>query len=443
MKETVCLINLGCPKNLVDSEVMGAELAEAGYDIIDQPGRADVVVINTCGFIDAAKEESLDQIFSHLEHHPGRLVVSGCLAQRYRAELQREIPEIDGLVGVNDLAAIACVVRAALTGRKMVRVSPSGDDLALSDGVRRRRQTPRHYGYVRIAQGCSRSCHFCTIPAIRGPYRSKDPDRVRAETEALVSDGAREVVLIAQDTTRYGLDCGDRDFDLASLLCGLSAQFPEVWFRLMYAHPDGINDELLGVIAERENVCSYLDIPLQHISPDVLGRMGRGEDPAQVRQMLRHIRTRVLDISLRSAFIVGYPQETEEDFRLLLDFVSRCDLDHVGVFAYSREEGTRAHALPGQISHKERQRRRNELVQVARRRSRQLKERFVGRVLPVIVDGSEHGNLLGRHQGQAPEVDGYVFLGEGSAARIGEMVPVEITGADSVDLWGRITGFCV
>ncbi|MFO8059792.1 MAG: 30S ribosomal protein S12 methylthiotransferase RimO [Bacillota bacterium] len=438
MKNTVCFINLGCPKNLVDSEVMGAELMASGYEVIDQPERADVVVINTCGFIDAAKEESLDEIFSHLGRGRGRLVVSGCLAQRYADELQREIPEIGGMVGVNDLAEIPTVVRGALAGRRLVRVSPSGDALALSDGSRRRRQTPRHFGYVRIAQGCSRLCHFCAIPAIRGPYRSKEPELIFAETRALVSDGAREVVLIAQDTTRYGLDIPGADVGLASLLWDLSRRFPEIWFRLMYAHPAGIDDDLLEVIRERDNICDYLDIPLQHISPEVLRRMGRSEDPALVRRTLERIRAQVPDISLRSAFIVGYPQETEEDFRLLLDFVAGGSFDHVGVFAYSREEGTRAHSLPGQVGRSEKQRRRNQLVRAALRRSREVKERLVGSILPVLIDGTEEGNVLGRHQGQAPEVDGYVFLGRDSSARIGEVVPVEITGADSVDLWGRI-----
>lgn len=438
MKETVCLVNLGCPKNLVDSEVMGAELIEAGYEMIDDPGRADVVVINTCGFIDAAKEESLDQILSHVEHAPGRLVVSGCLAQRYPDELTEDIPEIDGLLGVNDLGDIAFVVRTVLAGRKAVRVSSSADELTLSDGSRRWRQTPRHFGYVRIAQGCSRWCHFCAIPAIRGPYRSKDPDLVLGEAESLVADGAKEVVLIAQDTTRYGIDFADDKGDLPTLLNRLSGEFPEVWFRLMYVHPSGINDYLLDAIAERENICNYLDIPLQHMSPSVLRRMGRSEDPEKVRKILQHIRNRIPDISLRSAFIVGYPGETEEDFDLLLDFVRSCELDHVGVFAYSREEGTRAHSLSGQVPREERQRRRNELVSVARQRSREVKERFVGRTLSVIVDGSEDGNLLGRHQGQAPEVDGYVFLDRDPAIRIGEMILVVITGADSVDLWGQV-----
>ena len=438
MKETVCLVNLGCPKNTVDSEVMGAKLVEAGYEIIDDPGRADVVIINTCGFIDAAKEESLDQILSHVEHGTGRLVVSGCLAQRYPDELKQDIPEIDGLIGVNDLGDIACVVRTVLAGRKAVRVSSSADVLTVSDGSRRWRQTPRHFGYVRIAQGCSRSCHFCAIPAIRGPYRSKDADLVLGEAESLVADGAREVVLIAQDTTRYGIDFADDRGDLPSLLKRLSGGFSEVWFRLMYVHPSGINDYLLDAIVERENICNYLDIPLQHMSPSVLRRMGRSEDPGQVSRVLEHIKTRVPDISLRSAFIVGYPGETEEDFDLLLSFVRSCELDHVGVFAYSREEGTPAHSLSGQIPRKERQRRHNELVQVARLRSRDVKERFVGRTLSVMVDGSEDGNLLGRHQGQAPEVDGYVFLGKEPAIGIGEIIPVEITGADSVDLWGQV-----
>lgn len=440
MNEKVAFIHLGCAKNLVDAEVMGGRLVRAGYRVVQDPDEADVVIINTCGFIDAAKEESLDEIFRYAWHGSGALVVSGCLAQRYHDALVREIPEIDAVVGVNDLHQVAEAVADALARRRTVRVSPSEDTRTVYDATQRHRHTPGHFGYVRIAHGCSRSCSFCAIPMIRGPYRSKSPEVILAEVAALVEDGAREIVLIAQDTTLYGLDLGRRfRMRLPSLLEEMAELHPGVWLRLMYAHPLGVDPELLGVMRDHENICSYLDIPLQHASPSVLTRMGRAEDPREVTRLLELIREEVPGISLRSAFIVGYPGETEEDFCALLDFVRRAQLDHVGVFAYSREEGTRAHSLPDRVGTEEKNRRRNLLVSAASEASDRVKQRLVGRSLPVLVDHADDGEgILGRHQGQAPEVDGYVLIEDGEGLKVGEMVTVDITGAGAVDLWGRV-----
>lgn len=440
MNEKVAFVHLGCAKNLVDAEVMGGRLVRAGYRIVQDPDEADVVIINTCGFIDAAKEESLDEIFHHAWHRSGALVVSGCLAQRHHEALVGEIPEIDAVVGVNDLHHVEEAVADALAHRKTVRVSPSEGTRRVYDAADRYRQTPGHFGYVRIAHGCSRSCSFCAIPMIRGPYRSKAPDVILSEVTALAGDGAREIVLIAQDTTQYGLDLSRQNrLRLPALLAELAEAHPAVWFRLMYAHPLGVDRELLGVIREYENVCSYLDIPLQHASPSVMKRMGRAEDPRQVNRLLRMIREEVPGISVRSAFIVGYPGETEEDFELLCDFVRRSSLDHVGVFVYSREEGTPAYSLDGQVAAGEKLRRRNLLVSVAAEESDRVKQRLVGRRLPVLVDHiDEEEGILGRHQGQAPEVDGYVFIEDGAGLKVGQVAAVDITGADAVDLWGRV-----
>lgn len=440
MNETVAFIHLGCAKNLVDAEVMGGRLVRAGYRMVEDPDEADVVIINTCGFIDAAKEESLDEIFQHAWHRRGSLVVAGCLAQRHPDALAEEIPEIDALVGVNDLHHIEEVVADALARRRSVRVSPSEDTRVVYDAADRYRQTPGHFGYVRIAHGCSRSCSFCAIPRIRGPYRSKQPDVVLAEAAALVEDGAREIILIAQDTTLYGVDLGRGPLlRLSSLLTEMAEAHPGVWFRLMYAHPLGVDRQLLRVIRDHDNVCSYLDIPLQHASPSVLRRMGRSEDPQEVVRLLELIRERVPGISLRSAFIVGYPGETEDDFAALVDFVRRARLDHVGVFAYSREESTPAYSMPDQVPADEKNRRRNTLVRAASEVSSRVKQRLVGMSLPVLVDhiDGEEG-VLGRHHGQAPEVDGYVFIEGGEGLKVGEVVSVGITGAGAVDLWGKL-----
>ncbi len=432
---TVAFVHHGCPKNLVDAEVMGGILHEAGYQVIDDPDCSDVVIINTCGFIEDAKKESLDEIFLHLQTRSSHLVVSGCLAQRYADELRREIPELRALIGVDQIDQIAEAVRQ-VTGGDTYIPEPSASSPQPYDASRRFRSTPRHFGYVRIAQGCSRTCSFCAIPLIRGPYRSKDPELVRSEVEALVHDGAREVVLIAQDTTEYGAD--GREYPrLPELLESLSSAHPKTWFRLMYAHPDGITSELLQVISDRDNVCSYLDIPLQHVSPPVLRRMGRRGDPRRVQSLLEWIRREVPDVSIRTSLIVGHPGEGSEEFDELLGFVRRAPIDHTGIFSFSREEGTRAAEMPDQVSGSERRSRYNRLRQAAERQSREVKQRLVGRVLPALVDGHEDGSWLARHHGQAPEIDGYIYLPDGALEQ-GQRVQVEITGADAVDLWGAL-----
>ncbi len=432
-KTSVAFVHLGCPKNLVDAEVMGGILHEAGFRVIDDADEADVVIINTCGFIEDAKKESLDEIFHHLDTRSSRLVVAGCLAQRYRDELRGEIPELDGLIGVNQIDEITEAVRCALDGDTY---SLRRQDLSPPpyDASRRVRCTPPHYGYVRIAHGCSRTCSFCAIPLIRGPYRSKDPAFIHREVESLVRDGAQEVVLIAQDTTMYG--AGEEQYpDLPVLLEELSSAHPDTWIRLMYAHPDGITDRLLQIMADRANICSYLDVPLQHTSPAVLRRMGRRDDPDRIRRLLAQIREVVPDVSLRTSLIVGHPGEKEEDFARLLHFVQCAPIDHIGVFVFSPEEDTPAAGQSGQVPEEERHRRFNRLTMAAGRRARDVKERWVGRVVTAVIDARENGGWLARHQGQAPEIDGYIYL-PADALQVGQRVRVQITGADAVDLWG-------
>ncbi len=438
---TVAFINLGCAKNLVDAEVMGQVLQSSDYRVIDDPQAADVVIVNTCGFIEEAKRESIEEIFSVIGSQESAaggenraLVVSGCLAQRYGKQLKEEIPEIDGILGVNDLHRVDEVVSSALEGVCRLYCCSPG---AVIDASRRRRQTPGHYGYVKIAAGCSRRCAFCAIPLIRGPYRCKDPGMVHREVESLTNTGAREVILIAQDTAGYRLSAPR---GLTDLLRGLALRFPDTWFRVLYLHPSSVKWPLIQLIGEADNICSYLDVPLQHASRRVLRRMGRTEDPDRVRRLLILARERYPAMSLRATFLVGHPGEKQKDFSQLLELLRQLRPDHTAVFSFSPEENTAAFEMNGRVGQDTARQRRQTLLEDARRISRQVKQRFVGRVLPVIVDRESQEGMLSRHQGQTPGVDGYTLLpgDSGDAVRPGAIVRAEITGADEVDLWGRV-----
>ena len=435
-RESVAFVNLGCPKNLVDAEVMGEVLESADFHVIDDPESARIVVVNTCGFIEPAKKESIDEIFSVIEGQRQQiLIVAGCLAERYSDELISEIPQISGLIGVNDIDSIDEVVEEALQGNRTVKQCEAGP---VVDARRRRRQTETHYGYVKIAAGCSRGCAFCAIPQIRGPYRSKSPKIIHAEVQSLVQDGAKEIILIAQDTASYQLSGGQ---GLLDLLRSLSMRFSDSWFRIMYVHPSAVSWPLIELLAESKNICSYLDVPLQHSSADVLKRMNRSEDPGRVRDLLVNARKQYPHLSIRATFLVGHPGEKEEDFRELTAFVRPIRPDHTAVFSYSPEENTAAHSQSDQISPEVSRNRKQQLVDIGRQISHDVKQRFVGEILPVLVDERSEQGILGRHQGQAPDIDGYVFLDDGhdlQGVEPGDLVQVEITGAEEVDVWGKV-----
>ncbi len=440
-RRTVAFIHLGCAKNLVDAEIMGGHLEAGGWDVSDEVAKADVVIINTCGFIQEAKEESLSEIFAFLEdqtkrpaHDQQGLVVAGCLTQRYQKALHQEIPEIDGLLGVNDLDEVTRVVDAVLRGNQVVAVSQEAPS-DCTPARRRRRQTPEHYAYVKIAEGCSRGCGYCAIPLIRGPFRSQDPTVIFDEVQTLVSQGVREINLIAQDVTRYGADLDGWSFEL--LLERLARAFSDTWFRCLYAYPSGVSRQLVRVLAKYDNVCPYLDLPLQHVSPSILTRMGRNEDPKKVRALLGHLRREVPNMSIRSTFMVGFPGETEADFEQLIRFLQEEPLDHVGVFAYSREEGTPAYSLSDPIPETIKRERQRRLQKVAMEVALIAKRPLVGQTLPVLLDQRSDEGWLGRHQGQAPEVDGNVLVADVGAKSVGDRVFVRITGVDAWDLWGR------
>ena len=457
---TVALVSLGCPKNLVDSERMLAGLALGGFAVTTDPDGADVAVVNTCAFIDLARAES-DQHIDVLEtlKREGRLrriVVAGCMAQRYGRTILERHPGIDAIVGVSEREALAEVCCALLRqpARKkrdrppaaapgaIIRVKPM-PAAAPPDDRERLRLTPRHYAYLRISEGCDNRCAYCAIPEIRGPLRSKPPEQLLAEAAELAADGAKELILIGQDTTAYGRDFGKvspaagsepRVDSLHALLAELRRRVRVPWLRLMYTHPASFSDEVIAELARGLPLVPYVDLPLQHIADPILESMGRRVSRARIEDLIARLRNAVPGIALRTSFIVGYPGETDGQFDELLAFVQKVRFDHVGVFVYSPEPGTRAAGMPGQVPTDTARGRWDRLMQAAEALAFAAAREQVGRRLTVLVDGPDGaGHLVARHAGQAPEVDSVVLLPEG-AADVGHMVEVCITGTAGYDL---------
>lgn len=438
----VGFVSLGCPKNLLDTEVMLGHLTRAGYELVNRPEEADVLVVNTCGFIEAAKQESIDTILEMARHKESgscrRLVVTGCLAQRYSREIASEIPEVDVVFGLDQLHTIA----EACEGRdhRVTALSADGSAVYLYDHLTPRVvTTPSHTAYVKISEGCDYPCTFCIIPKIRGSYRSREPESILAEAESLAARGVKELVLIAQDTTRYGAELGLRR-GLASLLRQLAAIEGIKWVRFLYAYPTTVDDSVLEAMVEEPALCRYVDIPLQHASDPILKAMKRPGTRKSNRALLRRIREAVPGVAIRSSFIVGFPGETERDFRVLAEFCAEVELDHLGVFTYSNEEGTQSHVSRETISRQEKEGRRDRLMSQQARISLQKNRERVGSSLPVLVEGlSEETDLLlqGRAEHQAPGIDGVVLINDGEAPP-GSFAMVEVTEAHPYDLVGRI-----
>ncbi len=445
----VGFISLGCPKNLVDSEVMMGKLKSQGFEITADAGEADTVVVNTCGFIDSAKKESIEAILEASQLKTGgsakRLVVAGCLVERYREELKVELPEVDAFIGTSQIDEILSVCDPA-TNTRQLPVIPIGNQTATylyDESTPRLLATPGHYAFVKIAEGCDRPCAFCFIPQMRGHFRSRRFGSIIAEAQQLAEEGIKELILVAQDSSRYGEDLG-RQNALARLLRELSHLDGIEWVRVMYTYPTHISDEFLDVLATEEKAVKYLDMPLQHASQNVLKLMKRGGNRQSLEKLIQRIRKRVPGIAVRTTFITGFPGETEEDFEELIQFVQNVEFDRVGVFTYSDEEGTPANNLPNKVDPKIARRRRARLMKLQARISRQRNKAKVGQTLRVLFEGpSKDTELLwqGRIATQAPDIDGCVLINdapedfEGSA---GDFVQVAITGASEYDLIGRI-----
>jgi len=469
------LLSLGCPKNLVDGEVMLGMARDAGHEITTDPAGADVLVVNTCAFIDSAKQESIDAILEMAARKNdgtcSRLVVTGCLAERYREELKKEIPEIDAVLGTGEVPQILDAIGSADRRPQAAGRSTSGDgsrggpqplqffskpptgaprpatrgprpatvpDYLYDADTPRLLTTPRHFAYVKVGEGCDYTCAFCIIPTLRGSYRSRTQESIVREARALAERGVRELLLISQDTSFFGVDRGERGA-LARLLRELNGIDGLEWIRLLYLYPTTITNDVLEAMAECDKVCRYIDLPLQHASADVLKRMRRPGDRRTYDRLLARIRDRVPGVTLRTTLIVGFPGETDQDFDELDRFVADTRFDHLGVFTYSHEEGTRAFALADDVPPAIKRRRRNALMARQKRIVAQAQRQRIGTEAPVLIDGAspEHEWVVqGRLEGQAPEIDSVVYLTDGdpSSLKAGDLIRTRIVGTRGYDL---------
>lgn len=433
----VGMISLGCNKNRVDSELALGLLRERGYAFTGDPAQADVLMVNTCGFIESAKEESIDTILEMAQYkQTGRcklLVVTGCLAQRYEKTLLEEIPEIDLLMGVNQYEQLADALDAAFTTHKRNSLCAEKFDFFEHDRVL---TTPAYTAYTRIGDGCDNRCTFCAIPLIRGHYRSRSEDKILSEVAKLAKQGVREHILVAQDTTRWGTDWQEHTA-LPDLMRKAAAIDGVDWLRVLYCYPDETSEELLDVIANTPNICKYLDLPIQHVNDTVLRRMHRRGTSADIRRCIRMARERGL--TLRTSIIVGFPGETEEQFEALLDFLKEAKFDRLGAFAYSAEEDTPAARMKEQIPEEVKQERLDRLMTLQQEISLERNQLRVGTVEKVLVtDHDDMGNILGRSQREAPETDGEILFTGETIPEAGQFVNVKITRADTYDLMGEI-----
>lgn len=445
----VGFVSLGCPKNLVDSEVMMGKLAGAGYEITSNADEADTVVVNTCGFIESAKQESVDAILEATrlksEGSAKRVVVAGCLVERYRDDLMKELPEVDAFIGTSQINEILKAADDRFDAKELT-LTPIGNKTAsyLYDfDTPRFRATESHTAFIKIAEGCDRPCAFCSIPSMRGSFRSRRFGSIVEEARNLAKDGVKEIVLIAQDSSRYGEDLGEVDA-LAALIRALGEIEEIKWVRVMYAYPTHISDAFLAAIAETSKAVKYLDMPLQHASRNVLKLMKRGGNRESLERLIARVREKVPGIAIRTTFITGFPGETEEDFEELIKFVQNCRFDNLGVFTYSDEEGTPAFDLPNKVDPKIAKQRRNRLMKEQAKISKQINKAKIGSTYKILFEGlSQESDLLfqGRLEGQTQEIDGYILINdmpEDLDPQIGAVYDVRITEAHEYDLVGKI-----
>lgn len=429
-------ISLGCSKNLVDTENMIGIMTKEGYVVVSDPADADIIVVNTCGFIDSAKEEAINTILEMAEYKEGNckiLVCAGCLAQRYSEEIKAELPEVDVILGTGSYKDIAKAVKEAIENGK----SEYKDDINFVITEEERvRTTPDHMAYIKIAEGCDNFCTYCAIPSIRGKYRSRSMDAVVKEAECMAKEGVREIILVAQDTTRYGVDMyGEKK--LPELLKRLCAIEDLKWVRVHYCYPEEIDDELIEVFATEEKLVKYLDIPVQHGCDSVLKRMGRKTTRAQILERVNKLRAEVEGITLRTSIIAGFPGETEEEFESLLSFVEEAKFDRMGVFAYSKEEGTPAARLPGQIDEDVKEARRDRVMELAKEISRKRNEKMLGKTVEVVVEGFEDNLYFGRSGSESVDVDPKIYFGSLDELNVGDFIKVKIVNYDEYDLYGE------
>ena len=437
----ILFISLGCDKNLVDSEKMIGLLKSRGHELVDEEDQAEAVIINTCCFIGDAKEESVNTILQMAElKNSGRLktlIVTGCLAQRYQEEITREIPEVDAILGTASYDRVLDALDTADSGPGYTAFADI--DALVHTSEKRILTTGGHYGYLKIAEGCDKHCTYCIIPKLRGKYRSVPMEELEAEAAQMAQDGVKELILVAQETTLYGIDLyGEKSLHvLLRRLCrirGIS------WIRVLYCYPEEIYDELIHTIREEKKICHYLDLPVQHASDAVLKRMGRRTTQADLRDLINKLRTKIPDIVLRTTLISGFPGETQEDHEELYRFVNEMEFDRLGVFPYSAEEDTPAFSMPDQIPEEIKTARRDELMELAQEISLEKGQERVGQVLTVMIEGKVSGEdaYVGRTYADAPKVDGYVFIQTDEQLVTGDFARVRITGSMEYDLIGEL-----
>ena len=442
MAYKVGMVSLGCAKNQVDGEVLMASLRDGGFVPVDDAAMADIAIVNTCGFIESAKRESIEEILElatlKKEGKIKKLVVTGCLGERYQQEMHKELPEVDAVIGIGANGEIAELLTKMMEEDQYVESFPEKDKMPLCGG--RVLTTPSYFAYVKIAEGCDNRCSYCAIPLIRGGYRSRTMESIEEECRALVADGAKELILIAQDTSRYGIDLYG-EYSLAKLMERLCKIDGLHWLRVLYCYPDSITDELLEVMAREEKIVPYIDLPLQHASGKILKAMNRRGDRQSLTALMKKIREKVPGVVLRTTLIAGFPGETEEDFTELAEFVKDVKFERMGCFAYSQEEGTAAAELPDQVEDETKERRAEILMDDQMNIMDAQGQELIGQTLEVLVEGFDRYAecWFGRSYRDAPDIDGKVFFTtEGKRPRLGSFVKVEITDCMDADLTGEL-----
>ena len=440
-KMLVGVISLGCDKNRVDTELMLTFLQDAGFRFTSDPSKADIIIINTCGFISSARQESMDTIEEMIEYKKmgtcKRLVVTGCMPQRWLKEMQQDLPEVDIFLGIDQYPHIAKHIEDSFAN-KATKVIKTGSMETIPYVKNRIITTPMHYAYLKIADGCNNYCTFCTIPSIRGEYRSRDIDVLINEATDLVNNGAREIILIAQDITRYGTDLYGKPM-LMDLIKRLSDIKDLERIRLLYCYPELITDDLIEEMETNRKLCNYIDIPLQHVANNVLKRMNRRTTKENIVELIKRIKNAKTPIAIRTTFMVGFPGETEQDFKELYDFIKEYKLDHVGFFAYSKEEGTPAGNMPNQVPEKIKQKRLVELVRLQKKIAIENNKKMIGKVIDVCYEGIDYhkGLFFGRSQYQSPEIDTICYFKSETITEIGSVYKVKIKKVRGYDLVGE------
>lgn len=440
MKKKIGIVSLGCPKNLVDTEVMLGHLKREGYEITGNKNDAEIIIVNTCGFIDSAKRESIDTILEMAALKKEKLkllIVAGCLAERYSKDIMKELPEVDAVVGTGAYGDIAKVIEESGLGGKPV-YSAKRYGLEYLD-EERILSTGKGYAYLKIAEGCSNCCTYCVIPSLRGPYRSRSMESLMKEARGLASGGVKELILVAQDTSRYGIDLYGRRM-ISELVNNLSEVEGIEWIRLLYCYPDEIDDEFIKMFKTNEKVCKYLDLPIQHVSDSILKAMGRRGTGEDIKGLINRLRKEVPDIYVRTSIIVGFPGETEEDFEALREFLEEYKLDRVGVFTYSKEEGTPAARMKFQVPQRVKKARYKALMEQQKDISAVKNRARIGKIYKTLVEGvSEDGIFYkGRTYAEAPDIDGNVYLASPVPLEEGGFVNIKVLDADEYDITGEV-----